>query len=421
MRAPISTYEDALSYVFGFHGPSPDRGAVARAYVAMRGETRARSVVHVTGTNGKGTAALTAEAALSAAEYHTVVSTSPHTCSLRERIRIDGCAIDKGMFCDLLRDMCPQLEALRDGPLQPSPMTVVDLMAITAWSSSADRVGVFEVGIGGVHDAASALPRSVVGLTRISGDHANRFGGYRGLVAEKLGLVAPGATLLMQPQPPAVLRLAANRCGEVGARLQIVPLPKDRGVPAWLSHDHALGLALARALSGRYLSAPAARLPGRFQWRTIGDKWLLLDGAHNAAALAALLDELVVMPEVERPRGAVVGLSRDRPWLPMLRQLLSRGGLEEIIVTEAQRPRGVPPAELARALEGAPLRVRSTPGLASALRAVVDGARSRWLITGSLLLTGDFDPALHALGLGEYALTSAEDCDPPQNWMRPLR
>lgn len=343
------------------------------------------AILHVAGTNGKGSTAAALAAILQAAGYRTGLYTSPHLQRFNERIRVDGELISDAAVCDLtdrLRSHCNDL-----------PITFFEFttaMALEYFRDCRVEVAVLETGLGGRLDATNAVLPELSVITPIALDHQQHLGRDLAVIArEKAGIIKPGVPVLSAAQPPeagAVLAECAASCGsellQAGRDWQVSPQGdgfKFVGcgwrleisapqLPGRHQH-HNLGLALAAAAflagNGWPIEASVAaeavrqvRWPGRLEW------WpevpgLLLDGAHNPAGMACLVDYLAERG-FERIHW-IAGFKQDKAWKEMLLQLRPR--LRALYATAPPVEASVSPDEIVATASqtGCPARVFADP------------------------------------------------------------
>jgi dihydrofolate synthase/folylpolyglutamate synthase len=229
-----------------------------------RPQDRLPPVLHVAGTNGKGSTVAFLRAALQASGHKVHVFTSPHLVRFNERIRIAGRLVDDEQLAALLTEV---LNA--SAGIEPSFFEVATAVALLAFARTPADACILEVGLGGRLDATNVVERPLVtGIANLALDHQQFLGhGLTDIAAEKAGIAKPGVPLVTQLYPPAV----ATRIGEVAHEKRAGWFPRGG------SWD-----AIARQGKLRYqdeqgaLDLPLPRLPGRHQ-------------AMNAALAVAML------------------------------------------------------------------------------------------------------------------------------------
>jgi len=358
-------------------GLEPMREACART----AHPERAFPVVHVAGTNGKGSVSAMVEAIARSHGMRTGLYTSPHLCRFAERIRLDGEPVTDDALADLLG------RALDEGP-DLSFFETATLAAFLAFRDAGVDVAVVEVGLGGRLDATNVIPTPrAAAITRIALDHTDRLGTTLVEIArEKAGIAKPGLDLVLGPMPPDVRGAIDEVAHAAGATTTMLDesalLPSVIG----LAGTHQKDNARIAAELGRRIGAPTraieeglarVRWPGRLE--QIGS--VLLDAAHNpdgAEALAAHVRTLGIPPE----RATLVfGTLADKDWAPMLDTLapLARSRLY-VAPAGASRSAVDPSAMVARHTGTV------SPSLPEALAASRQAGLT--LVAGSLVLVG---------------------------------
>ena len=390
-------------------------GRVQRLLAALgHPERRAPPVVHVAGTNGKGSTCAFLRAIGEAAGFSVHVTTSPHLIHVRERFRLAGRLVDDAVLAATLAE----IEAVNAG----APITALEALAACAYllfSRAPADLCVVEVGRGGRLDATNVVeaPACAV-ITSLSLDHQEFLGDTLERIAwEKAGVMKPGRPCVTGAHPPGAAAVLERRAAQAGARLLVHGrdwriAPHGRGLryqdaagtldlppPALLgAHqvDNA-GLAVA-ALRASGLGVPDAgwqglsraewparlqRLEGRLARRLPPDFELWLDGGHNPGAGAALARQLEAWSD--RPVYLVIGMKQTRYAASFLTPLLA-GAVGLWAVAE-------PAQHLALAVDAiiaaSGARARAGPDIAGALAQVARLAPGRVLVCGSLYLASE--------------------------------
>lgn len=361
-----------------------------RAACARAGDPQdALRVVHVAGTNGKGSVSAMVEAAGRAAGLRTGLYTSPHLCRFAERIRVDGEPEGDDALASYLG------RALAEAEL--SFFEVATLAALLAFRDRGVELAVLEVGIGGRLDATNVVARPAASaITRVALDHTDKLGRTtREIAWEKAHVAKPGAPLVLGPLDPDALGAARRVAEERGAR---VVLAMDDGDAARFAAAASLALAgdfqrdnarvahvlcaaagLPRDASERGIAA--ATWPGRLEAIDTAEGRWLLDGAHNpdgAAVLAHHARHCGIRPHL------VFGAMKDKDLAGMAQELRRMDPLSVTLV-QGGNERYAEAAAL-RAAWGGGLAVLDVPAAAARLRQPEQGPR---LVTGSLYLIGD--------------------------------
>ena len=377
-------------------------------------------VVHVAGTNGKGSTQAMIRAGLEAGGARVHAYTSPHLVRFHERIRLAGTLIDDAALVALL----DEVETVNAG----APITffeVTTCAAFLAFSRTPADWLLLEVGLGGRLDTTNVVERpALCVITPVSMDHEAYLGDRLELIAgEKAGILKPGVTCVVGPQAPeamAVIEARADALGcpliahgrdwlawtergrmvfQDGHGLLDLPLPV---LPGAHQIDNAgAALAALRALgrldlAGSHVAEAAvsrAEWPARMQRLRRGplvdaapgvELWL--DGGHNPSAGAALAAVLAGMPV--RPTHLICGMLNTKDVGGFLRPLAGvAAGLHAVSIPAA--PATLPAATTAEAARAVALPAQVAEGVAAALAAIVASEPgARVLICGSLYLAG---------------------------------
>lgn len=388
-------------------------------------ERRLPPVLHVAGTNGKGSVIAYLRAMLEAAGRRVHVYTSPHLVRFHERIRLAGELIAEGELLRLLEDC----ERANGG----EPITFFEITTCAAFIAFADApadILLMEVGLGGRLDATNVVDRPwLTVLTPISFDHMQHLGHTLAAIAgEKAGIMKRGVPAVVGPQPPEAAAVFAARAAELGCPLwrhghewqagrdgdrllfrdadgeRRLPLPALLG--AHQIDNAGIALACLGHLDGSGVDDAAVRhglthveWPARMQMLTRGPLadllppgWeLWLDGCHNAdggrAAADVAADWAQQTPAL--PLHLIFGsLSTHDPQdiLAPFRGLAR--GVHSVAVPGEHKTRSATESTAAALRAG--LAAEAASGVEPALRAIIAGAGgpARVLICGSLYLAG---------------------------------
>lgn len=377
---------------------------------------RPSRVLHVAGTNGKGSTVAMLEALYRMDGHRRVACyTSPHVERYNERMRIDGAQVSDAQVLDAFETV----EAARDG----IPLTYFEfgtLAAFVAFARADADVWILEIGLGGRLDAVNALDPDGAVITTISLDHCDWLGpDTESIAREKAGVMRPGIPVVFAgTEAPNAIAATAAAVGATlilrerdyivevrGTRWQVDgPCMQIGGLrpPALAGRfqlDNAAGaLALYTALEP---SAPAdagainaafasLTLPGRLQRIDNGRSWLL-DVAHNPGAAAVLAEELSSLTGEGRTI-AVLGVLADKDVDGIIGPLAPH--IDTWIAVAPRAQRALPARELAArivSVSGKPCRIE--PGIPRALRtaAGLATAEDLLLVSGSFYVVG---PAL---------------------------
>ncbi len=389
-----------------------------RSLVSVLGDPQtAYPVLHLTGTNGKGSTARMLEAVLRAHGLSVGLYTSPDLQGIEERLVWDGRPIVADDLDALLGDL-QGVEELVEGTL--SRFELLTAAAFRWFADLAVDVAVVEVGLLGRYDATNVADGTVAVVTNVGHDHTDGGPGWRRRVAEeKAGIIKPGATLVLGETDPTLRPVFEQQGADrvwlrgrdfdaernrvaVGGRLVDVRTPggtlDDLFVPAHGAHQGenlAVALAAAEAFFDRPLdeevvgeALSGVHLDGRFEI-VEREPLIVLDGAHNVDGVEALAttlrDDFPPVPSTV----VVLGMLAGREPAEMV-AALDLGAHDVVLCTTAPSPRALPAAEVAEVVVAADLEAEVVPDVAEALgRArVLATPEDRIVVTGSLYVVG---------------------------------
>jgi dihydrofolate synthase/folylpolyglutamate synthase len=383
-------------------------------------EDKLPPVVHVAGTNGKGSTIATLRACLEAAGYRVHVFTSPHLVRFNERIRVAGELIDDAALIALLEE-CERVNA-------GQPITffeVATCAAFLAFSRTPADIVLLEVGLGGRLDTTNVVRHpAATAITPISLDHQAFLGDTIAQIAgEKAGILKPGVPGIIGPQPDEAEAVIERRAAAIGAPLYRwqqewrcepsgdgmryegvhwqfdLPLPSLPGrhqlanagaAIACLEQMPQFPLSPAAIADGlRHIDWPA-RLQ-RLRHGPLIDMlpagWeLWLDGGHNPAAGDVLAEAAAAWHD--RPLYLIVGMLKTKDAAGFLAPLAPRTrALYAVTIPGEENPH--PAAEIARSARAVGIAAQEAPSIEAALRDIVRHSKpARVLICGSLHFAG---------------------------------
>jgi dihydrofolate synthase/folylpolyglutamate synthase len=384
----------ARLYALEPHGARLGLDRVQAACQKLGNPERAFEVVHVAGTNGKGTVCAFVASMARSAGKRVGMYTSPHLMRFAERIQIDGTPIDDATLVRLLNQVMDEAPDL-------TFFEVATVAAFLAFREASVDLAVLEVGLGGRLDATNVVPPPrVAAITRVAFDHVLELGDSLVKIGtEKAGIIKPGSAVVLGKIHPDARAIIEQRVAEVGAKL--VPLGNPEPIPgAPLAYPRIalIGSNLAVAVTiGRELGfAPEAMAQGleQTQWpgrnellHRNGRELTLLDCAHNpdgAVALSHALDPSV-LGEIESRReiALVFGAIQSKNWRAMLKRLENVAGHRVFVAPPIGK--AVPAEQMASEVNGM-VASDIAEGLEKA-RALV-GERGVVVVTGSTFLVG---------------------------------
>lgn len=380
-------------------------------------ERRLPPVIHVAGTNGKGSTCAFLRAIAEHAGLSAHVTTSPHLVRLNERFRVAGELVSDEALAEALLEV----ERANAG----APITVFEVLVAAGFvlfAGTPADIAIVEVGLGGRFDATNVIAApAVCAITSISFDHMDFLGDTLEMIArEKAGIIKPGRPVVTGAQAPdaaAVLRREAARLGaplhergrhwdiaERGPTLRFtddagsltLPRPSLPGphqienagiaVAAWraagiAAPDAALDAA-PQGIANATWPARLQRLHGRLRALLPPGFELWLDGGHNEGAGHALAATLATWRD--RPISLIVGMKQGKEAAAFLAPLLPHAAAIWA-VREPGQHLGMEIADIIAASLG---RAVPGPDLAGALRQAGEQQAGRVLTCGSLYLAG---------------------------------
>lgn len=418
-------------------------------------------VIHVTGTNGKGSTARMAEAICRAYGMRTGLYTSPHLERINERIAIDGQSLSDDDFVDTwdqVKDLVDLVDMKMEQAGKPrmSFFEVLTAMAIWKFADAPVDVAVVEVGMGGAWDATNVLNADAAVIGPVDMDHMQWLGDtVEQIAAEKAGIIKPGCTAVigLQPHEQAVMPIleeaaernharmlrdgyemeVVSRAPAVGGQLVTLrtPLGEYAEIPVAKFGEHQAHNALA-ALAAAEAVIPVSgqlnadivsealggvKVPGRIeQVRT--SPTIIIDGGHNVNAAEALRAAIEENYDFTQLVGviAMMGDKQVEEYLGVLEPLLSH-----VVVTEnSWRERVMSAKDLEQVAVRVFGRDRVTcePDLPDAIQTAVNmvdaedelgvGYGHGVLICGSFVTAGDARTMLKEHALGDLVKPKAE-------------
>lgn len=390
---------------------------VIRAIMASLGNPQNRyAVVHVAGTNGKGSVASAVAAILQQAGYRTGLYTSPHLVRFNERIQVDRRPISDAAVVEAYR----RVKKVAAGKREPTFFEFSTAMALYEFGRREVDWAVVETGMGGRLDATNIVRPRLSIITNISLEHREYLGSSIAAIAgEKAGIIkrrTPIVTGTRRPPAAAVIAEAAERRNAPIFRygrdfrvrrksdgrfdyfgIHLVLRDLTTGLQGAFQVDNAaLALAGCEVLMRRGAGIDADHLreglsrnewPGRLE-TVAAEPLIMVDGAHNLAAARQLARHLGAAFG-HRPITLVIGILDDKPYRAMLEALLPV--CRRVVFTRAGIGRALPAETLAAAAKGAAAVVEVVDAVPRAVQRAVDTLPAGGVIciAGSLYVVGE--------------------------------
>lgn len=389
-----------------------------RSFLDFLGEPhRAYPVIHVAGTNGKGSVCTYVTAALVKAGYRVGTNLSPHIETVNERIKFDGEPVDDVRLLDGIEALDrARTDWAASVGMQEVPLTYFEFMTVLAFRMFAEAavdVAVVEVGMGGRLDATNVVDPLACAITSISLDHTEVLGDTLALIAaEKAGIIKRGVPVVIGPMPAEAREAIEARAKVMGAPLwkpgpEMTRESRKAGwslrtpggsvsdvklaMPGLHQGANALvALGLLHLLRKRGFHIPdsaikdgleSARIAGRLETLKPG---LIVDGAHNEEGAIALAAWLASRP---RPKNRILllGMGMERDPVRFVKPLLPH--FDEIVTTRGAHPKARDPMQLAAALQDLDAVLSAGGTVDEALPEVFRDA-DETVVAGSLYLVG---------------------------------
>jgi folylpolyglutamate synthase/dihydrofolate synthase len=367
--------------------------------------------IHVAGTSGKTSTSYYAAAQLHAAGFKVGLTVSPHVDEVNERVQIDLQPLPESEFCAALGEF---LDLAQESHLTLSYFEVMVAFAYWYFDKTAVDYAVVEVGLGGRIDGTNVIERrdKICVITDIGLDHTRILGeSLTQIASEKAGIITAGNDVYVCDQAAEILEVIAGKCAAVEASLHIVTPERDIAL-AELPLFQQRNFQLAAAAVGEALQreqktlnklsihkATEVYVPARMEIIELGNKTIIVDGAHNAQKLHALT-ESISQRYPEEPIAALVAFVRgdDRRVQEALVELLPH--LNYCIVTEFAGEQDAPKTSVAAEDVAVQLEENHfasytvSPNPETALELLLRRPEKILLVTGSFYLLNHVRPSL---------------------------
>lgn len=389
-----------------------------RALLERMGNPEKRlKMVHVAGTNGKGSTCSMVERMLRECGYKTGLYTSPYLMRFPERMRVNGVPIDDEALTRIASRVREETEKLLETGVKPTTFELGTAITLTYFAEQQVDFAVIEVGIGGRLDCTNVIEPEVCLIAPIGMDHTKVLGDSLVQIAgEKAGIIKEGIPVAVSPQQnDEIMQVFRKTAGEKHAQLLEVRRPEIdmiasdargaefvfRGQKAHinLAGDHqaenaCLALSGIELLRGRGYDLPEetcleglekAIWPGRLEW--LSDN-LLIDGAHNphgAKALHAFVKKYLSGRRIV----PVIGMMKDKDVEGCI--ALYADLAKEAVATQVDYPRAMPHEELRNLLISKGMNAVSESTIPAALERAreIAGEDGIVLVCGSLYVVGE--------------------------------
>lgn len=364
------------------------------------------SIIHVAGTNGKGSVCADLTAILKEAGYKVGTFISPHLSDIRERFLINGELADRMLFEDCFRQVLAAAERMKErGYFHPTFFEFVFLIAMVMFAREKVDYVILETGLGGRLDTTNVIrrPKACV-ITSISLDHTQYLGEtIPEIAAEKAGIIKPGVPVIYDDGDPAASKVICRQARIAGAPAWPVGQEDEaeEDQKLFAAPYQARNAALARKVF-KVLEIPGidenvcragirkVSWPGRME-KAAPDVWL--DGAHNPGGIRAFIQAVKEQTKKEsRQIHLLFAAVEDKDYREMIQMLCNQLPITRVTVVHLKDERGAAQELLADQFRQAGcMQVKAYKTAAKALEAALSHRKEgdRLYVVGSLYLIGE--------------------------------
>jgi dihydrofolate synthase/folylpolyglutamate synthase len=415
MTPVLNDYPAVQDYLFGLKAKGVKFGIDRmQSWVGALGHPERKTpVIHIAGTNGKGSVAAMLEAIFSEAGWRTGLYTSPHLVRLGERVQVGRRILSEREIIAYTNELRPVAEEVsRNNPDDhPSFFEFMTAMAFLQFAREKCDIAIIEVGMGGRLDATNVVVPEIAVITSIGLDHTEFLGNtIEEIAAEKAGIIKHGRPVVIGALPAAADTVIRRIAAERHARLYSVrealgdfseAYPRTNLEGEYQRINAATAALVARLLAQRWRFTEESvaralmkvRWPGRWQRMALGGRDVVLDASHNPEGALALDGNLArLVAETKRAPVVVMGVLGAARAKPLI-ETVSRCA-KEIFFVIPQQARACTFEELEslvpKTFSGAVRRATVAelfPGPDQACRA--GGADDLVVVTGSIYLLGE--------------------------------
>ncbi len=384
-------------------------------------------IIHVAGTNGKGSVCYLCAASLQKAGWRSGLFVSPHLFFLQERIQING----KPISAQMLVQLCQEVVAQEQEPL--NFFEIITAVALLYFAREQVQYAVLETGLGGRKDPTNIVKPQVCVITSIGLDHCAVLGGTLKKIAhEKAGIIKPGVPVFCPPLPASAWAEIRRRSDTAGARLRqvktgspfklqkidwghgrlLLQKGKERWPLAILGEKQISNACLVYQVC-RFLGVPESALkkafahinvPCRFEVMRLGKKTFIFDGAHNPQAVTAFTSFFKRSPWSQNA-ALVCGFMKDKDYPQMIKTLAAY--FAALYITTPGGVRAVPVGDLAAALSNEKGLQRRRSGLNRAKAVAAKTAKNEVLDCQKAVLPAGGGPFVFSFSSAEKAFRAA--------------
>lgn len=429
-RQEITTYEQAVAYVLGIpRFTKKNTMEDTRAFLHKLGDPdREMKIIHVAGTNGKGSVCAYLYAILREAGYRCSLFTSPHLVDVRERFSCDGSMVTKKEFLNAFRQVYDAIPFSGEEGYHPTFFEYLFFMAMLLFREKKTEYCILETGLGGRLDATNSVAKKELAvITHMGLDHTEYLGDtLEAIAGEKAGIMQAGAPAVFWETDEGVSQVLKKSAEKL--RISAFPVSKsDYGflknsnkgidfsyrslyydsirfhintIASYQMENATLAVRAAEVLTGGKLSPEMlcrglekAFWAGRME-EILPD--IYVDGAHNEDGIRAFL-ETVAQDGCSSGRRLVFGVVADKAYDDMIAEIADSRLFDEVWAVQLAGSRALPVATIAETFRKHMTKsVLIFESVKDAYKALTEGKREgrRSYIAGSLYLVGEIKELL---------------------------
>lgn len=420
------TYEETVSYLLDIpkFTKKNDLNHTRKLLHNLGNPGDQMKVIHVAGTNGKGSVCAYLNSVLRTAGYSVGMFTSPHLECVNERFQINGKNVENEQLVHAFERVGRAVSAMqREGMPHPTFFEYLFAMAMVMFEENHVEYGVLETGLGGRLDATNAVKEPVVTvITSISLDHMEWLGStIEEIAAEKAGIIKAGVPVVYDASKDAVTRVVERQAVKMGAPTRPV---HDENITKLLNTDKTvdfsycsryygcIGMTVHNAAAYQVRNAVLAlqalevldpgheisreamqqgisnmRWPGRME-EVLPDVYL--DGAHNVEGICGFAETVRVFQE-RGPKVLLFSAVKEKQYPQMIQTIIEADLFDSYVITQLNSGRGVPSDELKRIFEErTSKKVTAVPDMERAFQEAIERKGDGMLFcAGSLYLIGE--------------------------------
>ncbi|CAC9575314.1 Dihydrofolate synthase (EC 6.3.2.12) @ Folylpolyglutamate synthase (EC 6.3.2.17) [uncultured Gammaproteobacteria bacterium] len=387
----LSTLDDWLNYQENLHSHEIDLGLerIQAVYQKLFPNEVSFKVITVAGTNGKGSTIAFIDSIYQQSNYKVAKFTSPHILQYGERFSVNGAQIADAKICSAFEE----IERVR-GDISLTYFEFSTLAALIIFTNEKVDIAILEIGLGGRLDSVNVVDSDVGVITNIDIDHIDYLGTTRELIGfEKAGIMRSNTPCVCgDANPPNAIAQYAEK---IGALLTFVDTPYLGAISLQGEHQKtnaAVAIAAVNQLQSVFSvnqnqlarGVENAQLLARFQVKTVGDKMLIFDVAHNPAAVQVLADTLKIN---EQPTIAIFSALQDKDIETMISTIAPL--IDEWLLVPLKVNRAIAIQDLSKKF-GLSDKIRICDDMSSAIHQALNGKYiQRIVIFGSFYIVAD--------------------------------